>query len=105
MIFTEEELEVLARWAGNLEKAAKSRNNEPMPPSALEQLRTIYARVTQYPAPRPGGCSCHIRDMKARLWGWYVKDTQGKAVAAAAEVARLASKKKTTKKKETDGSV
>jgi hypothetical protein len=38
--------------------------------------------------------------MEARLWNWYVKDTQGKAVAAAAEVARLASKKKTTKKRE-----
>lgn len=97
MIFTEEELEVLARWAGNLEKAAKSRNNEPMPREALEQLRTIYARVTQYPAPRPGGCSCHIRDMKARLWNWYVKDTQGKAVQAADQVARMA--QEITKKK------
>lgn len=97
MIFTEEELEVLARWAGNLEKAAKSRTNEPMPREALEQLRTIYARVTQYPAPRPGGCSCHIRDMKARLWGWYVKDTQGKAVQAADQVARMA--QEITKKK------
>ena len=97
MIFMEEELEVLARWAGNLEKAAKSRTNEPMPREALEQLRTIYARVTQYPAPRPGGCSCHIREMKARLWGWYVKDTNSKAVQAADQVARMA--QEITKKK------
>lgn len=90
MIFREDELEVLARWAGNLEKAARSRTNEPMPREALESLRTIYARVTQYPAPRPGGCSCHIRDMKARLWTWYVKDTQGKAVQAADRVASMA---------------
>lgn len=97
MIFTEAEMEVLDRWAGNLEKAAKSRTNEPMPREALEQLRTIYARVTQYPAPRPGGCSCHIREMKARLWGWYDKDRHGKAVQAADQVARMA--QEITKKK------
>lgn len=97
MIFTEAEMEVLDRWAGNLEKAAKSRTNEPMPREALESLRTIYARVTQYPAPRPGGCSCHIRDMKARLWNWYEKDRHGKAVQAADQVARMA--QEITKKK------
>ena len=109
MIFTQEETEVLARWAKNLAAAKRGNNTPVLPRSELELLRDIYARVTKHPAPKPGGCSCHIRDMKARLWDWYEEDNaerdaqKGKAVVAAEEVARLAAetpRKRTTKKKE-----
>lgn len=111
MIFTQEETEVLARWAKNLAAASRGNNTPVLPRSELELLRDIYARVTKHPAPKPSGCSCHIRDMKARLWKWYKDDLaereagKGKAVAAAEEVARMADeapKKRTTKAKKED---
>lgn len=108
MKLNDTDYELLASIETSLRKA-KAGNNWPVPRAVVLQLKEMYRRVTGFKAPPADSCGHCELEIKKRLGAIYFEDkaeregTEGKAVKAAAEVAKEAEKiiaKRTKKAKQ-----
>jgi hypothetical protein len=108
MKLNDTDYELLASIETSLQKA-KAGNNRPVPRAVILRLKEMYKRVTGFNPPPADSCGHCELELKQRLGAIYFADkaeregTEGKAVKAAAEVAKEAEKiiaRKTRKAKE-----
>lgn len=98
MKLNDTDYELLASIETSLQKA-KAGNNRPVPRAVIQRLKEMYKRVTGFNPPPADSCGHCELELKQRLGAIYFADkaeregTEGKAVKAAAEVARMAEKK------------
>jgi hypothetical protein len=98
MKLNDTDYELLASIETSLQKA-KAGTNRPVPRAVVLQLKEMYKRVTGFNPPPADSCGHCELEIKKRLGAIYFADkaeregTEGKAVKAAAEVARMAEKK------------
>jgi hypothetical protein len=98
MKLNDTDYELLASIETSLQKA-KAGNNRPVPRAVILRLKEMYKRVTGFNPPPADSCGHCELELKQRLGAIYFADkaeregTEGKAVKAAAEVARMAEKK------------